>query len=31
MGSGMGGGAERRKVRLGVSEVGSSKEGGCLM
>ena len=30
MGSGMGGGAEK-KVRLGVSEVGSSKEGGCMM
>jgi len=30
MGSGVGGG-EKRKVRLGVSEVGSSKSGGCMM
>ena len=31
MGSGIGGGEEKKKFRLGVSEVGSSKEGGCMM
>ena len=25
------GGGEKRRVRLGVSEVGSSKNGGCMM
>lgn len=31
MGGGVGGGIERRKIRLGVSEIGSSKGGGCMM
>ncbi|CAF9939700.1 MAG: methyltransferase protein [Alectoria fallacina] len=31
MGGGVGSGAEKRKIRLGVSEVGSSKKGGCMM
>lgn len=31
VGGSVGGGSERRKIRLGVSEVGSSKEGGCMM
>lgn len=31
MHGGIGGGAEKMKIRLGVSEVGSSKKGGCMM
>lgn len=31
IGGGVVGGAEKRKIRLGVSEVGSSKERGCMM
>lgn len=31
MGGGIGSGAEKKKIRLGVSEVGSSKKGGCMM
>ena len=31
MGVSVSGGAEKKKIRLGVSEVGSSKEGGCRM
>lgn len=31
IGGGVGSAADRRRVRLGVSEVGSSKEGGCMM
>ena len=31
LGGGVGSGTEKRKIRLGVSEVGSSKEAGCMM
>lgn len=31
LGGGVSSGAEKRKVRLGVSEVGTSKDGGCMM
>lgn len=31
VGGGVGGGVEKRKIRLGVSEINSSKQGGCMM